>query len=409
MFVAATVLLFWNEGRAVKTAKAIEEAESVATHVEDVSNIDPSLAGKLIHASAFAQSHDTLYDDIFGAKVGGIKLKRKVEYYQWKEQSKEETREKFGGGTETITTYTYRQDWVNSPISSANFHDPEYQSSNFVIADIEETDQMASDVTFGAYRLPEFVIGSISGDIPVELNMDEERTNAMNMQLAKNLQAMNRLPPTYLSDTTTVAPVQLVSVRKNVVYIGKSPNVPQVGDVRVTITAVPSCDISLIAKVNGSTFDKYIAKNGRNFSRVEVGTVSMENMFQGAKNDNSTLTWIFRIIGVLLVISGLKSMFDFLSMLLKWFPALGNLIEAGVGLVCGILGFVWSLIIIAIAWLFYRPIIGIPILVIAGGAIFYLRKRAKEKHNLAAATAAAQPQPEQPAQPVPPTPEQPQA
>ena len=36
MFVAGTCLLWWNEGRAVKTAKAIKEAQSVAVHVDDV-------------------------------------------------------------------------------------------------------------------------------------------------------------------------------------------------------------------------------------------------------------------------------------------------------------------------------------------------------------------------------------
>ena len=93
LFLAATVLLFWNEGRAVKRAQTIKEAQGQAIHVEDVSELKSDLDGRIIHASAEAISHDTLSDDLFGAKALGIKLIRKVEYYQWAEQSKEEKKE----------------------------------------------------------------------------------------------------------------------------------------------------------------------------------------------------------------------------------------------------------------------------------------------------------------------------
>ena len=52
LFVGATVLLWWNEGRAVKTDKMLNEAEGVCVDVEDVSKIDPELDGQMIHATA---------------------------------------------------------------------------------------------------------------------------------------------------------------------------------------------------------------------------------------------------------------------------------------------------------------------------------------------------------------------
>ena len=125
MFIIGTCLLWWNEGRAVKTSKAIKEAESVAVHVDDVSTVDASLNGKLIHASAFADTKDTLADDIFGVRTLAIKLNRKVEYYQWIENSKSETRDKIGGGQETVTTYTYESKWVDKPVKSSEFKEPE--------------------------------------------------------------------------------------------------------------------------------------------------------------------------------------------------------------------------------------------------------------------------------------------
>jgi len=101
-------------------------------------------------------------------------------------------------------------------------------------------------------------------------------------------------------------------------------------------------------------------------------------MFAGEHASNKTLTWILRIIGIFLVIGGLKSMFSILPTLFKVLPFLGKIVGAGVGLVCTVLGTAWSLIIIAIGWLWYRPLIGFALLAIAVAGIWYLRKRGGE-------------------------------
>ena len=168
-------------------------------------------------------------------------------------------------------------------------------------------------------------------------------------------------------------------VNGNVVYFGQSTSVPNIGDVRVTFTKILPADISIIAKVNGSTFEQFVAKNGRKVSEIAMGTVSSENMFAAAHKSNSMVTWILRILGVLLVIGGLKSMFSILPTLFKVLPFLGNIVGAGVGLVCTVFGGAWSLIIIAIAWLWYRPLIGIALLAIAVAGIWFLMKKVKEK------------------------------
>ena len=85
LLLAGTVMLWWNEGRAVKTAKMLEEAQGVTVHVDDVSETDPSLNGKLIHATAFTDTKDSLSDPAFGIGAVAIKLERRVEYYQWVE------------------------------------------------------------------------------------------------------------------------------------------------------------------------------------------------------------------------------------------------------------------------------------------------------------------------------------
>lgn len=368
MFIIGTCLLWWNEGRTVRTAKAIGDAASHVESVADVSKIDASLNGKLIHASAFADTKDTLTDDMFGVRELAIRLDRKVEYYQWVENAQMREREKIGGGKETTTTYTYEKKWVDKPVNSAEFKDPQYQSANKVLSEVEERNEMAQHVTFGAYTLPELFVASISGSEPVEVRMTEEQHFTWNERL-------HMLRPKVNTETS------LVHTNANTVYLGLSPNSPQIGDVRVTFTKVPPADISLIAQVDGSTFKAYRAKNGQSFSRVQMGTVSADEMIEQARSENNMLTWVLRLVGVLLIVIGLKGMFGLLPMLFKVLPFLGSIVDAGVGLVSWILGLAWSLIIIAIAWLVFRPIIGISLLVLAIAGIVFLKRRGKKNEE----------------------------
>ena len=91
------------------------------------------------------------------------------------------------------------------------------------------------------------------------------------------------------------------------------------------------------------------------------------------------MTWILRLVGTLLVIAGLKGIFGIIETLLKVVPFLSNIVGWGVGFVCTIVGIVWSLIVIAIAWVFYRPVLGIALLVIAGLLIWIFAFGGKNK------------------------------
>ena len=372
MLIAGSILLFWNEGNYVKTKKSIEEAQSVVVKVDDVSLLNSDLNGKLIYGVSKAQTEDTLRDELFGTSINAIKLARNVEYYQWKEDSKSETRDKIGGGEETITTYTYKKDWVSKPINSSDFHDPKYQSSNTTIADVENKSIVADNVTWGAYELPGFLKSAVSGTTPAVIELSEQTKAEWEKTLKTSAKGSNAVA----QDSKK----EYLHISNNTVYLGVNPASPTVGDMRITITYTPpGGDLSVIAQVQGNTFTKYTAENGKEFSSVQNGVVSAEQMFESEHSSNSMWTWILRIVGLFLVIGGLRSMFSILPTLFKVLPFLGNIVDAGVGLVCSIFGFVWSFIIIAIAWLFYRPLIGILFLLIAGAGIWFLKKRSKEK------------------------------
>ncbi len=120
LFCAATVLLWWNEGNAVKTEKMLSEAEGAYVDMENPNKKDASLDGELVCATALATTEDSLSDTQFGIGAKAISLQRKVEYYQWTEHAQESSEDKLGGKEVTTTTYTYTKEWTSEPIQSSD-------------------------------------------------------------------------------------------------------------------------------------------------------------------------------------------------------------------------------------------------------------------------------------------------
>ena len=396
LFIAGTLLLWWNEGRAVKTTRMLEEAESVAVHVNDASVEIPDINGKLIHVVGMVSTTDSLVDDTFDVNVEAVRLERNVEYYQWIENSETKRVDKVGGSQEEVTTYTYEKKWTHTPVNSRKFKDPDYSTKNFILADIESQTYMAKDVNLGIYNLSKSLISMISGSAPVSLIMSEDDKAKWNNKVSQQNDTISEVgvktgspkmdADSVFADKEEIAqPVikaNYVHINNNILYLGKNPDAPQVGDVRITFTKVDPAEVSVLAKVNGKQLQDYTAKNGKSLSVLSMGNHSMDQMFEQEHQSNTMWTWILRLIGLLFVVSGLRGIFNIVVTLLKVLPFLSDIVGLGVGLVCKILGFVWSLFVVAIAWIFYRPVISITLLIIVAVCLVYLIKRGRNKKGV---------------------------
>ena len=375
LFIGATVLLWWNEGRAVRTADMLEEAQKACVVMENPSKKDAALDGELVCGTAMATTEDSLVDKDFGIGANAISLKRTVEYYQWQEYEKTETEDKLGGKQVETTTYTYDKVWTGSPINSKDFHDPDYRGKNFTLTTIEPDQQWAENVTFGAYHLNESLIHSISSTEPFVLALSDELLSQLNKNTQEAYERFNGKKDIAADDST----YKYIHVNENELYLGVNSGAPQIGDVRVTFEKVMPAKVTVVSVVDGDSFKPFKAGNGEKFQKLVMGKKSMDEIFDGEQSVNTILTWILRLVGTLLVIAGLKSMFGFIEAILKVVPFLANIVGWGVGLVCTIVGIVWSLIVIAIAWLFYRPVLGITLLVIAGLLVWIFAFGGKNK------------------------------
>ena len=360
LIIAGTIVLWWNEGRAVKASDALKDFQKNYVEMPDITTVNPEFEGKAIHATGVATTEDILRDATFGIAVNAFRLCRDVEYYQWEEHSSSVSKDKLGGATETTTTYTYEPAWSSEPVNSAEFKDPDYKGKNFVWRVVEDNDQYAANATFGAYRLTDGIIASISGEEPVQPNLTEEQKQQL---LAR------------VSDSTVV-----VTVTGNQVYIGADPDTPHIGDVRITFNQVTSPKtISLLQKVVNGTFESYIAKNGKAFSKVEMGTASAMNMIENQKSANKFMLWMLRLLGAILVIAGFRGLLTFISTVFAVVPFVQKIIGTGIGLVTTVIGIIWSIVVIALAWVAHRPVLAICLLAIAVALTVWLVMRSRKK------------------------------
>ncbi len=72
---------------------------------------------------------------------------------------------------------------------------------------------------------------------------------------------------------------------------------------------------------------------------------------------------------------GFNMVFKVASVLADVIPVLGGVVGAGTGIIAFLLAACLSLVTIAIAWVFYRPVLGVTLLVLAIGLIVLVIKK----------------------------------
>lgn len=407
----APIVLFWNEGRAVKTAKGLKEGAKV---VESVSadSVDPSREGKFIHISAEVATDEQLRDDEFGVEYNGIRLSRHVETYQWKEHEKREKEKKLGGGTRTITTYTYDKGWHAGLIDSSGFDEAStHQNPSSVPYHAREL--QAKLVHAGAFKLPDSLISQIRGSDPVTFFADQLPTSLTSrVKLGQhNGATMVYVPANSASATDPDNSVQTAAAeterKLDLIDLGKvgtdqadsavavaEPEVaeseteaesqvdsnigtPQIGDTRVWFTATPVSLVSLMSQQSGESFRPYVTQTGTELHRLEMGNVSAAEMIAHAEHENMVLTWILRGVGTFVLFIGFTMLMRPLAVLADVVPMFGSIVGFGAGIIAALLAIAVSFTTIGIAWLFYRPLLGGALLAISGVCLFLIFKRSR--------------------------------
>lgn len=369
LVIAGLCLLAWNEHRTLTTYKGLKAAgdTAVATAAD---RVDPAVDGKLVYLSGEVGTEETAQDPDFGIEAPALVLRRSVEMYQWKEKKHTEEREKLGGGKERVTTYTYEKVWDDKPINSGSFRESghnnpgsmPYSDQNFAV----------SDAHLGAWRADDTILGALDGT-PLTLAEDASFPDDF-----------------WLADARTL-------------YSGQNPKSPQIGDLRVTFSAVPPQPASLIAQANGDGLKAWISPVETEIYLVEAGVHDAKALVDHAQSSNSMIGWILRAVGFVMLWIAFSMMLGPLATFAAVLPPLGRAVGMFTGAVAFVLALVLAGVTIVLSWILVRPLWAVSIvLAIVAAIALWSRKSAKAPPP--APSAFMGPPPMRPPSPPPPPP-----
>ena len=190
-----------------------DAAKSVVESPADA--VSPDNEGKLVHVVGAASAAGPIEDsDLSLSFADQVAVNRAVDMYQWKEKKDEKSTDNTGGSKTTTTTYTYSQDWSDSPIDSTSFAHPEGHENPAM--PFTSHRYAANDAKLGGFTLDETTLGLVDVSAPLKPDAPDGWT-----QSGGNL------------------------------YKGQNPSTPAIGDMRVHYTGLPSgTTISVLAQQN---------------------------------------------------------------------------------------------------------------------------------------------------------------
>ncbi|CAK4463800.1 unnamed protein product [Aphanomyces euteiches] len=331
--------LFMNEGNAVRQHTALEEGLALVVEYEPEGK--QSFESKLVHmAGRLTTQNDRespiVVDAEFGIAARGVYLHRIVEMLQWEEVRHDHTYTE-NGQEKTDTTYSYKKTWSAERIDSDRFEDASYVNP---VRWAYTSKKMASILEL------QFGIKQEIQAIPAlkQFNVDHDQF----------ISRRTKWP----SDRASI------------------------GDMRIRFELSPAAAVSVVAMPFDSELHPYRTKNGESVALLEEGIVDAKTMFENERSNVTTMAWVVRLIGLVIVSLGyyilLQPVVD-IAHKFSGVPLLGQfiitIVSRSVEVMSGLLGLSTTLIVIAIAWVYYRPLVAFGLFVVAITPYFGMRKK----------------------------------
>jgi len=331
-------LLFWNEGRAVKTSLALEEGLREIIVPETLDVLFEENDERLVLVGGPLVITNSLREDFYGISIHAVKLRKVVQMYQWKETENTKKHTHVNADGEHVThvekTYSYSKDWFDHHIDSSSFqrtwghHNPpkDYWPAESKI----ETN---SQVQIGS-----FVLGPI---------LKDKFTNFKPV-------TSDELPP---SDR--------VKLYNGVYYHSRNVWDPEIGDYRVQFSYAgrQGEEFTSVGKQSGEEIVPYETETGEELFILHTGLRGAGDVFQTEHYHNRTWTWIYRLAGWFPSFLGLCCLSNLLELVLDLYPTVRSVVTLGVTSLPFSVSITLTLTIIGVGWGWYRPIVGLALLV----------------------------------------------
>eukprot|EP00117_Sycon_ciliatum_P016407 scpid48671/ scgid15850/ Transmembrane protein 43; Protein LUMA len=362
LLVAAVPVLFLNEGRAVQTAQSLDEGLANCVSLRYGSPPFESNEQRLIHISGELSSRMPLEDTQFGVSMTAFRLERRVEMLQWVES--QETREyEDRGETRRETTYSYNRDWRSDLVRSDSFEES-----------LRHRNPAMFPISSSTFESPVVNVGEFSLSNGLLSKLRTESTIQPQSVARLRLGPGQKIWDSYVVQAVDPYNFQVGDVRIRWVYMGCTQDTG--GQAMSGQLCVPQ-QVSIVGRQVGSTIGAYQTNAGDVLWLLYEGTMSAKAIFDAEHSSNNAWTWVLRLLGFFMMFIGLSLITSIVTAITSYIPFLGALVSFGVFLLNISLAMSLSLLVIAIGWLRYRPVLAMTLLAI--GMMPYLVANLKSK------------------------------
>lgn len=363
LLLVGSALLFWNEGRAVQTAQSLDEGYSGIQRVLSPATMHEENNNKLVHVWGPLSATPVLSDEAYGVEIHAVKLKRRVQMFQWVEEESSLQSEDTPG-MPSDTSYSYSFAWRDKVVDSSAFSIP-WGHDNPKTIPVESTIRVAETVSVGVYRL--------AGELKEEFN---------------------DFTPFSGDEQPSEGEVKL---HGGMYYLTKDIYNPDIGDLRIQFYFAGKAGemVSVVGQQRGDTLHPFPTSTGQDLLIVRTGKLSAEEMFSSEHAINRGLTWGLRMAGWLLLFLGLSCLSHIVHSLVSGSALMRDVVALGLGSANLTISMTTSLVIVGGAWAIYRPGLALLILIVA----FLPFIRAAAKHGPRHTHPRPAPGPSQPPRP----------
>ena len=137
--------------------------------------------------------------------------------------------------------------------------------------------------------------------------------------------------------------------------------------------------MSIVARQNGNFLSPYKTNAGNMLEILYMGSLTAQEIFDAEHTANTYLTWGLRFAGWLLMFIGFQIIMDIFRQLVSFIPIIRDIVALATGLVAFTFASSLSLMVIAIGWFWYRPMLSIAILVAATVPLVLSQQKAKKE------------------------------
>jgi hypothetical protein len=367
-------------------------------------NYEPELNNKLVHVKGELETYNILSDSEIGVSVEKcLILERVVEIYDYVEEKQ---------GDE----YTYHKNWV--PSNGLNIEEHPARESVRMKRDTkfrrvyDYMKILSNEIFLGEYKLQSSLL--------------------QNLHCQKNINLSQQTSYLKYEDIKSLTKRENVEVEDSFLKICARSNKNKIGDIRITYNVLEAPQqVTIIALQNNQSLepfdfdskqdnnkliemsdnngqpknelaqpllisdasrqkgvnandvnksnDKGVVASIKHFMETDKrqiywifpGHLELEECFENRKNLESQKTWIFRLIGFLMFTFGIYFFFAPLLALLSWIPILGTIVKFLFFVFSLLVGICFTILTIALAWLFYRPLLS-ALLIISCVVIYFL-------------------------------------